>query len=96
MTNNKCIEIIEKIKDLFNVNKVSSKDIARERLKLVLFHDRADIPPEKVELIRLEIMEILKKHMEISDEEMEFKILKNDEDRNSPTIVANIPLKNLK
>lgn len=96
MIKDKIMEIFTSAKETLGINKKSSKDIAKDRLKLVLFHDRGDISPEKVEQIRLEILEILKKHMEIEDSEMEFKILKNEEDKESPSIVANIPIKNLK
>ena len=76
-----------------------SKDIAKERLKLVLFHDKSDCPAQTMELIRAEMMEILKKYMEIDEENIDFKIVKNENESGlkvSPSLMANIPLKNMK
>lgn len=79
--------------------KNSSKNTAKDRLKLVLVHDRANVSPEFLETIKDEIMQVLAKYMDISDGELDINITTaQSEDGKSrvPAITANIPLKNLK
>ncbi|MBT9167103.1 MAG: Cell division topological specificity factor [Syntrophomonadaceae bacterium] len=45
--------------------KQDSKDIAKERLRLVLVHDRASVSPEFMEQIKEEIIKVISKYMEI-------------------------------
>ena len=79
--------------------KNSSKNTAKDRLKLVLVHDSANVSPEFLETIKDEIMQVLAKYMDISDGELDINITTaQSEDGKSrvPAITANIPLKNLK
>lgn len=46
-------------------NKQASKDIAKERLKLVIIHDRANVSPELLELIKNEILKAIQKYIVI-------------------------------
>ena len=52
---------------IFGRRKVASKDLAKDRLKLVLVHDRANSDTELLEEIKDEIMKVLEKYMDISD-----------------------------
>lgn len=45
-----------------------SKDIAKERLRLVLVHDRASVTPEFLEKIKEEIVTVISKYMEIDEQ----------------------------
>ncbi|MBS3885513.1 MAG: cell division topological specificity factor MinE [Dethiobacter sp.] len=45
--------------------KQDSKDIAKERLRLVLVHDRTSVSPEFMEQIKEEIIKVISKYMEI-------------------------------
>ena len=76
-----------------------SKDTAKDRLKLVLVHDRANVSPEFLEKIKDEIMQVLAKYMDVSDEGLDINITTaQSEDGKSavPAITANIPIKSLK
>lgn len=78
-------------------NKLSSKDVANERLKLILIHDRADLSPELLDLIKGEIMNVINKYVEIDDGDVEVKLTRTSvEDGNSPALVANIPIKKMR
>ena len=57
---------------LFNnfSKKQSSKQIAKDRLRLILIHDRGDIPEDTIEKIRNEILEVLAKYIEIEGEDV--------------------------
>ena len=62
--------------DLFRVfsNKTTPKDVAKDRLRLILIHDRGDIPEETIEKIRSEILEVLAKYIEIECEDVEISV----------------------
>ena len=61
------------IKKFFS-KKETSKDIARDRLKLLLVHDRANCSPEFLEMIREEILQVLEKHVNFDDEKLDIRI----------------------
>lgn len=85
--------------DLFKFfsNKPSSKDVAKERLKLILIHDRADLSPELLELIKGEIMNVIARYVEIDNSDVEVKLTRVEEQEgNSPALVANIPIKKMR
>jgi len=84
--------IIESIKRLFT-HETSSKEIAKERLKLVLIHDRSSISPEIIEQIKEEIIQVISKHLEIDKGGMDFS-LEGEED--SIALMVSIPIKGMK
>jgi len=47
----------------------SSKDVARERLELILIHDRTDISPTLLETLRQEIIDVISKHVIVDEAE---------------------------
>ncbi|NLM45309.1 MAG: cell division topological specificity factor MinE [Firmicutes bacterium] len=47
--------------------KQDSKDVAKERLRLVLVHDRASVSPEFLDIIKEEIIRVISKYMEIDE-----------------------------
>ncbi len=79
-------------------NKVTPKDVAKDRLRLILIHDRGSLAPEMLDKIREEILEVISKYIEIDGEDIDISFNRaEDEDGNSgPALVANIPIKNLK
>lgn len=78
-------------------NRPTPKDVAKDRLKLILIHDRGDIPHETLEKIRMEILEVISKYIEIDSDDVEIAVSKAETlDGNSPSLVANIPIKNIK
>ena len=76
-----------------------SKDVAKDRLKLVLVHDRVNVSPDFLETIKDEIMQVLAKYMDIADSGLDINITTaQSEDGKSqvPALTANIPIKNMK
>ena len=76
-----------------------SKDLAKERLKLVLIHDKANVSPQFLEMVKGEIIKVIKKYMEIDEQALDIQLtkVKSDEgDRIVPQLVANIPIINVK
>ncbi|NLM44466.1 MAG: cell division topological specificity factor MinE [Clostridiales bacterium] len=85
---------------LFNRGESSnSKDIAKERLQLLLIHDRANVSPQFLEMIKSEIMDVITDYIEIDEDGFEFKLTrtKRESDNSTiPALVANIPIKKMK
>ncbi len=84
---------------LFRRNKTASKDTAKERLQLVLIHDRANVSPEFLEMLKGEILEVISKHIEINQNEFDIQLtqtVSEDGKRKVPALVANIPIKQKK
>lgn len=86
--------------DLFRVfsNKTTPKDVAKDRLRLILIHDRGDLSPETLDTIRTEILEVISKYIEIDSDDVEIALNRTEdiEGNDSPALVANIPIKNIK
>ncbi|HBR04085.1 MAG TPA: cell division topological specificity factor MinE [Ruminiclostridium sp.] len=83
----------------FFKKKESSKDVAKERLKLVLIHDRSNVSPQFLEMVKGEIIKVIQNYMEIDEESLDIQLTKtNSEDgeRMVPALVANIPIKGMK
>ena len=70
----------------------SSASTARERLQLVLAHDRSDLSPEILDQMRKEILEVVAKYVEIDIEEGAVSL--ETEDRMT-ALVANLPIKRM-
>ncbi|MEW8957176.1 cell division topological specificity factor MinE [Clostridium sp.] len=78
-------------------SKGGSKDVAKDRLKLILIHDRGDIPTETINKIKNEILEVISKYVDIDSEEIDIAINKGSESEgDSPALVANIPIRSLR
>lgn len=75
-----------------------SKDKAKERLQLVLMQDRASVSPDFFEMMKKEIIEVIKKYIEIDEEQLEVQLTRGFEngDETGPALYANIPIKNIK
>ena len=70
-----------------------SKKAAKERLQIVLIHDRTDISPMLMEELRKDMIDVLSKYMEIDAENIEMDLDKAD---HSVAFVANLPVVRIK
>ena len=53
-----------------------SKDLAKERLKLVLVHDRVDCSPKLLDLIKTDILKVIANYAEIVEDGLEINMSK--------------------
>ena len=86
-----------RIKSLFHKKK--SKEVAKDRLKILLISDRINCSPETMELIKNDIIKVISKYMEIDTDGLDIQITQMESDgghRNVPAIYANIPIKELR
>lgn len=68
----------------------ASATTARERIQLVLAHDRSDLSPEQLDQMRQEIFEVVAKYVDIDLEEGDVSL--ETEDRVT-ALVANLPIR---
>ncbi len=77
----------------------NSKEAAKERLHLVLMQDRANVSADFLELMKQEIIEVIKKYIEVDEKEIDVRLTnKENEDgtNGAPALYANIPILNIK
>lgn len=87
------------ILDIFNRNKNKSKNIAADRLKLVLVHDRADLSPYLLDKMKEDIIKVIAKYVDIDVEGIDLKVTRSMKENRSEAkseLVANIPIKRVK
>mgnify|MGYP003404812859 CR=1 FL=1 len=68
----------------------TSRQIAKDRLKILLISDRVNCSPEMMELIKTDIAKVISKYMKIDTANMEIQISKT-----TPALYANIPILDL-
>ncbi|NMA34035.1 MAG: cell division topological specificity factor MinE [Clostridiaceae bacterium] len=76
-----------------------SKDVAKERLKLVLIHDRANVSPQFLEMLKSEIIKVITNYMDVDESALEIQLTKTKSDDGQgvvPALYANIPIRNIR
>ena len=77
----------------------SSRDTAKERLHLVLMQDGANVSADFLDLMRQEIIEVIKKYIDIDESAMDVRLTNQaneDGTQGAPALYANIPILNIK
>lgn len=77
----------------------NSKDAAKERLHLVLMQDRANVSADFLDLMRQEIVEVIKKYIDIDEASMDVRLTNQENEdgtQGAPALYANIPIVNIK
>ena len=62
---------------------------AKDRLKLVLIHDRTNLTPEILEKLKVELLEVISRHVAIDSKAVKIRIT---HDGREQRLVADIPL----
>ena len=77
----------------------SSKEAAKERLHLVLMQDRANVSADFLELMKQEIIEVIKKYIDVDESAIDVRLTNKatpDGINGAPALYANIPILNIK
>ena len=77
----------------------NNKDMAKERLHLVLMQDRANVSADFLEMMKQEIIDVIKKYIDVDEKEIDVHLTsKTNEDGTSaaPALYANIPIVSIK
>lgn len=78
---------------------LGSKGAAKERLHLVLMQDRANVSADFLELMKQEIIDVIKKYIVVDEESIDVRLTnqaKDDGTNGAPSLYANIPIVNIK
>ena len=78
---------------------LNSKDAAKERLHLVLMQDRANVSADFLELMKQEIIEVIKKYIDVDETAIDVRLTNKDNGdgtTGAPALYANIPIVNIK
>jgi cell division topological specificity factor len=70
--------------------KKSSADSAKERLQLVLIHDRTDLTPAELDSLKDDLIAAISRHVEIDAQSMQIGV---EHDGRSQRLIADIPIK---
>ncbi len=73
--------------------KERSGAVAKDRLKLVLMHDRTDIPAPMMEAMRRDLLAVLSKYVDIDETDLDVQLEKAD---GSVMLVTNIPIRRVR
>ena len=93
------INFFKKVGKIENKETGGSKDKAKERLHLVLMQDRANVSADFLELMKQEIIEVIKKYIDIDESSIDVRLTnKENEDgtNGAPALYANIPIVNIR
>ncbi|GEM_PF-542448 len=71
----------------------NAANAAKDRLRLVLMHDRTDIPATMMEAIRAEMIEVLTKYVDIDQAALEVQL---EKEQGAIGLVLNIPIRRVK
>ncbi len=77
----------------FSKEEKKSKNVAKDRLKLVLIHDRAMLSSGMLDQMKDDIIEVISKYVDIDRDSLNIDIAENPDNSRRTTLVANIPLK---
>lgn len=68
-------------------------ELAKERLKVVLVHDRLKVNPEVLELIKAEVLSVISRRLEVDEDQMQIALAR---EAGSDKLQANVPIKRQK
>lgn len=77
----------------------ASGSVAKDRLKLVLVHDRVNCSSQVLEMLKGDIIKVISNYMEIDEDELDINITQTRSEDNTgtvPVLYANIPIKSMK
>ena len=75
------------------LNKEKSSSVAKDRLKLVLIHDRAMLSPKMLETLKDEIIAVISKYVDIDRDSLNIEVSQEAETGREAALIANIPIK---
>ncbi len=65
-------------------------EVAKERLKVVLVHDRLKLNPELLEIIRAEILSVVSRRLAVDEDQVQLNLTREG---GAEALLANMPIK---
>lgn len=86
---------------MVRIGKKNSSSVAKERLKLVLIHDRAGTSPSSdlVEKLKRDILAVINKYFEVDERDFDVEIKSTSDAQSSSSetkLSANIPIRSIR
>jgi len=85
--------VLDLIQKMLGREANGSKQIAKDRLRLVLVHDRVNVSPQFMEFLKEDMIKVISNYMEINEREMEVNLTQTN---SSVALVASIPVNRMK
>lgn len=85
--------MLDFISRIFGRESNASKNVAKERLRLVLVHDRSSVSPQILQDLKADLIKVISSYMEIDEDALEVSF---ENSENQVALIANIPIKNVK
>lgn len=85
--------MLDFLNKIFGRDNSSSRNVAKERLRLVLVHDRVGVSPQLLQSLKTDLIQVISNYMEIDEEALEVSL---DSSENQVALVANIPVRTMK
>jgi cell division topological specificity factor len=77
------------LNSLLGRKKQTSRDIAKDRLQLVLIQDRVNLSPQLLQTLKDELIAVISKYVEIDEQNMEVNFTRSNR---QSRLTADIPL----
>lgn len=71
----------------------ASKEVAKQRLRLVLVQDRAGCSPELLSALRQELLAVISKYLEVEEEGVEIRLSTGER---QVVLAANVPVRGIR
>lgn len=78
---------------LWGGGKRGSKNQAKERLQLILVHDRSSLSPELLDLMKKRILDVITEFVDIDEDGLAIEIEQSDD---AAALITNIPIKSVR
>lgn len=82
--------MLDIISRIFFRENAGSREVARERLRLVLIHDRASVSPNFLNAMKEELIKVIREYMDIDEDSL---VVNFENEDDSVALVANIPIR---
>ena len=82
--------MLDIIARILNREAKGSREIAKERLRLVLVHDRSSSSPELLNALKEDLIKVIRDYLEIDEEAL---LVNFENESDSVALIANIPVK---
>jgi len=82
--------MLELVNKLFGARQTTSKEDAKQRMKVLLIHDRVNLTPAQMELMKAELLDVIARYCEVDPEGVDIRLNRRD---NGISLDSTVPVK---